>query len=459
MVRCEFRIPNSEFRIIAAVPREWVPIPNSEFLIPNSSFKLRYPLTTMQKLDIAVLERDLLLRGVWEGLGTPECHVTGGYIRDRLLGRESADLDLVLPGNLEYVAGPAHRLAARLDTRPHVLGQDEKQVWRIETPTLKIELWPLGKLSLDADVRRRDFTFNALVWDLPDGPLVDRVDGLADLSNGLLRALSKSNLEEDPVRLVRGPRFLAQLTGFEIDDQTAVWIRALAPRIAKAPKERLGQELTRLLASPGAERGLRMLMDLGLLEPSSPDASRCDRQWLATNIEGVARLSGSQGHPVDGALLEGGDEARLGVLLRAWGTPIDDALAAYAWPRSVRRNAANAAILLEHAIAAADAGPSFRRAFIHEAGGAFPAILGLAAAIEPDHPWRRWWRLWRERGSELVNPELLLSSREIADILELDPGPELGLAIDALTDAQVRGKVRTAGAAQRWLRRKQGGRG
>ncbi len=411
----------------------------------------------MQKVDIAVLERDLLLRGVWEGLGTPECHVTGGYLRDRLLGRESADLDLVLPGSLEYAAGPAHRLAARLDTRPHVLGRGEKQVWRIETAGIKIEIWPLGKLSLAADAQRRDFSFNALVWDLPDGPLDDRVGGLADLSNRRLRALSRANLKDDPVRLVRAPRFLAQLGNFELDGNTAGWIRDLAPRVADAPRERIGQELTKLLASPDADRGLTLMMELGLFEHSAPEAERCDRRWLAANTSSARRLSGSTGHPVDAALHQAGDEARLGLLLRAWGTPIDGALAAYAWPRSVRRNAANAALLLEHTIAAVDAGPSLRRAFVHEAGGAFPAALALAAAVEPDHPWRRWWRLWQDRGAELVDPEILLSSQEIAEILNLEPGPELGLAIDALTDAQVRGKVRTARAAKRWLRHKQGG--
>ncbi len=425
-----------------------------QFLIPG---KIGYSALTMQKIDIAVLERDLLLRGVWEGLGTPECHVTGGYLRDRLLGRDSADLDLVIPGSVEYAAGPAHRLAARLDTRPHLLGQGEKRVWRIKTAGIKIEIWPLGKLSLSADVNRRDFSCNALVWDLPNGPLVDRTGGVPDLSNRQLRALSKANLKEDPVRLVRAPRFLAQLTGFELDGATAGWIQDLAPRLAGAPRERLGQELTKLLASPGAERGLRLMMDLGLFEPSAPDASRCDQRWLAANIESAGRLSGSRKHPVEAALRDAGDEARLGLLLRAWGTPIDGALAAYAWPRSVRRRAANAALLLEHTIATVDAALPLRRALIHEAGTAFPAAFGLAAAVDPDHRWQRWWRLWCERGVELVNPEPLLTSQEIADILDLAPGPELGLAIDALADAQVRGKVRTAGASKRWLRSKQGG--
>jgi hypothetical protein len=101
----------------------------------------------MPRVNTAALENDLLLRGVWEGLGTPECHVTGGYIRDRLLGKESVDLDLVHPGSLDEAGGPARRLAARLDTRAHLLGKGANRVWRIETPEIRIELWPRGELA------------------------------------------------------------------------------------------------------------------------------------------------------------------------------------------------------------------------------------------------------------------------------------------------------------------------
>ena len=148
----------------------------------------------MPPINVSALEDDLLLRGVWDGLGTPPCHATGGYVRDRLLGRETVDLDLVLPGDLEDARGPARRLAARLDTRAHILGRESRRVWRIETPTINIELWPPGDLSYDDDIRRRDFSCNALVWHLPDGPLEDRVGGFEDLSHGVLRAILKKNL-------------------------------------------------------------------------------------------------------------------------------------------------------------------------------------------------------------------------------------------------------------------------
>jgi tRNA nucleotidyltransferase (CCA-adding enzyme) len=407
----------------------------------------------MPRIDTNALEGDLLLRGVWEGLGTPECHLTGGYVRDRLLGRRSVDLDLVLPGTLETAAGPARRLAARLDTRAHVLGRDANRVWRIETPKIKIELWPLGDLSLDQDIQRRDFTCNALVWRLPDGPLDDRVSGVADLGGRVIRALSRENLEDDPVRLVRAPRFLAQLEGFEIEPQSSRWIHELAPACVNAPRERIGQELLKLLGAPTVATGIRALMDLGLFEPAAPVAARCDRQWLEGHLEAASRLSGSAAHPVTAAAREAGIAGHLALLLRGWGRPAVDAVAAYAWPRTARRSAARAAVLLEDVLAVVEAPAPDRRSLIHSAGASFPAALALAAAVEPDRPWARWWRLWRERGPELTNPEPLLSGEEVGVILGVAPGPELGHAIDALSDAQVRGIVRTASGAERWLRR------
>jgi tRNA nucleotidyltransferase (CCA-adding enzyme) len=407
----------------------------------------------MPRIDTTALEGDLLLRGVWEGLGTPECHLTGGYVRDRLLGRESVDLDLVLPGSLETAAGPARRLAARLDTRAHVLGRDANRVWRIETPEIKIELWPLGDLSLDQDIKRRDFTCNALVWRLPNGPLDDRVGGVADLRSRVIRALSKKNLEDDPVRLVRAPRFLAQLEGFDIEPRTSRWVRELAPNCVNAPRERVGQELLKLLGAPAAGAGIRALTELWLLKPAAPIASRCDRHWLESHFEAASRLSGSAPHPVPAAVREAGIAGHLALLLRGWGNPGADAVAAYAWPRAARRSAARAAALLEDTLHAVEATTSDRRSLIHSAGTSFPAALALAAAVEPDRSWARWWRLWRERSEELVHPEPMLTGNEIEALLETEPGPALGRAINALVEAQVRGKVRTAEGAKKWLRK------
>jgi len=415
------------------------------------SHSQEYADPAMPRLKLSALERDLLLRGVWEGLGTPECLVTGGYVRDRLLGRDTVDLDLVLPGTLDDARGPARRLAARLDGGAHVLGRDDKRVWRIETPELKVELWPLGNLDLESDIRRRDFTVNALMWRLPDGPLIDQVGGAADLRAGTLRAIRKKNLQEDPVRLLRAARFLAQFPDLKIEEQTAGWIRSLAPRVLRAPPERLGQEFLKLVTFPNRQRGFEAMLDLGILQRTVRPATGFDGPWIAANLDALSRLRPSA-HPLRAALSEAGDAAALAVLLRAWGSPDPGTVAHYAWPRSVRLHGAIAARALTDALAAVDGPAADRRMLMHRVGAAFPATIALAAAVEPVHNWNRWWRQWRRDGAELVDPVSLLAGEEIAALLGLPRGPAIGRAVAALTEAQVRDEVRTRGGAERWLR-------
>jgi len=411
-----------------------------------------YPYLTMPRIDTTVLENDLLLRGVWEGLGMPECHLTGGYLRDRLLGRKSVDLDLVLPGDLDHVRAPAQMLAARLDTRAHVLGRGSKRVWRIEGPKIQVELWPLADLSLDEDIHRRDFSINALVWRLPNGPFDDRVGGLEDLESGVLRAIKKKNLEEDPVRLVRAARFLAQLPELELEPRTARWIRSLAPRVRRAPPERLGQELLKLVAAANRERGFQALLDLGVLQRTVRPATRFDKAWIITNVGAASRMRPNT-HPLRAALAAAGDAAALALLLRTWSSPHPDAVSHFAWPRQIRHHAAVAARMLDEALVAVEGSAGDRRAFMHRAGTAFPTVLAAAAAVDPNHNWSRWWRLWRTRGPQLVHPEPLLTGEEVGAVLGIYPCPALGRAVDALTEAQLRGKVRTTEGARRWLKR------
>jgi len=442
-------------------------------------------MTTMKPVNPSILRDDPLLRRVWEQLGRPSCCcVTGGYVRDRLLGRVSNDLDLTLDGNADEAGNPARRLAKVLGARAHLLGTPPHQIWRIESHTFKIELWPLGGLSHEEDIRRRDFSCNALSWELPDGPLVDLVGGIEDLERRRLRAISCANLEDDPVRLLRGPRFLAQLPDFGLDDQTRSWIDELAPSLAGAPRERVGQELLTLLRSPAASRGLAECLSLGLLGPVSPAADKADGDWLTANLDAADSLSvdhhagwtpappqaeghcgagvppagrrsgdgGSRRHPLPSAVQHAGDAARLGFLFRAWGIPTGGQLARYAWPRADRENALRAARLLDATHSMVDAPPTDRRELSWRAGRAFPALIALSSALDPEHPgWHRWWRQWQRNSATLENPQPLLTGIEIATVTGIEPGPELGKVVKALLRAQVRGEFRSRSGALAWL--------
>jgi len=318
------------------------------------------------------------------------------------------------------------------------------RIWRIETDGLKIELWPLGGLTREEDILRRDFTCNALSWELPDGPLVDLVGGVDDIGRRTLRAISQTNLEDDPVRLLRGPRFLAQLEAFELDPETRRWIRELAPRLGGAPRERVGHELLALLQGGAPTHGLRETLNMGVFEHAAPIGIDVDVRWLQRHVDAVNALSSRR---------IADNTARLAFLFRAWGSPEVSVLAPYAWPKADRDIALRAARLLDDAAATVDAPPTDRRELAWRAGPAFPSLIRLAAALAPDLPgWARWRRQWRRDPAALTHPRPLLTGDEISAITGIDPGPELGTVADALLRAQVRGEFRSRRGALRWLK-------
>lgn len=391
------------------------------------------------------------LVAVLEAVADHGPYLAGGSVRDALLGRASADLDLSLSGAPEQVAPAAARVGRLLGARPHLLGRPPRAVWRVDGDTVKVELWPLGALSPEADAGRRDLTVNAMLWRPPDGPLVDPTGGLADLRSTTLRATSRAALADDPVRLLRAARFLSALAGFRLDPRTSEWIRELAPTLAGAPRERVGRELLLLVAGPLPERGARALLELGLLEPSAPPGCSPDPGWLRAHIGALERLASPRLHPVPSAVRDAGAAAPVALLLRALGADDEGAAAGYSWDRGLR-GAAFAATRELGAMARAAAGPvADRRELIFRLGGAFPVALSAAAACRrpgsADH-WRRWWRLWRRRGSELVEPRLVLGAEEVRELAGPVSGPELGRLLRAVERAQVRGEIRSAGAAR-----------
>jgi len=412
----------------------------------------------MNPINPSILADDPLLHRVWDQLGRPEaCSVVGGYVRDRLLGRPSNDLDLTIDGDDDAAAGPAHRLGKAFGVRPHLLGTPPHRIWRIETSKFKIELWPLGGLSQDDDILRRDFTCNALSWELPHGPLVDLVGGIEDIEGRRLRAVSRSNLEDDPVRLLRGPRFLAQLIDFELDERTRRWIVDLAPSLEGAPRERVGQELLTLLSAQASARGLKECLDQGLFVPAAPPTCAVDAVWLRAHLDAADHLNchpnagGTQARCRSGDPL---DAARLALLFRAWGLPSERDVAPYSWQKAVRDDGLRAAFMLAEAQTAVKAAAADRREFAWRAGSAFPSLIALAMAIESQNPgWARWLRQWHLNRSAIEDPQPLLTGNEIAKIVGIDPGPELGEVVRGLLRAQVRGEIRSRGGAVRWLER------
>lgn len=198
-----------------------------------------------------------------------EAYLVGGSVRDALLGREARDLDLAIAAD-PAVAG--QELARHLGGTFFPLSEDVGRVVLPEGAAVDLERLRGG---IEEDLRRRDYTVDAMAVPLPEAArgelrVLDPLGGQEDLRRGVIRLVSPAALEEDPIRLLRGPRLATEL-GFELERETAAEIGRRASLLALAAAERQRDELVRVLATDRAGRGLRLLDDLGLLSRLLPE--------------------------------------------------------------------------------------------------------------------------------------------------------------------------------------------
>ncbi len=201
-----------------------------------------------------------LLATVADTVGGP-VWLVGGAVRDAALGRPAvADLDFALPaGSVEA----ARRLADRLEAAFVPLGEPHgmaRVVVRGPAPAV-LDLADFRGPSLDADLRSRDFTIDALAVSVPDllrgpAPVVDPSGGLADLAARRLRACSPRAFVEDPVRVLRLLR-LRHALGFVLEPETERLARAAVPAVRGVAGERVRDELTRMLSLARSAPGVR----------------------------------------------------------------------------------------------------------------------------------------------------------------------------------------------------------
>jgi putative nucleotidyltransferase with HDIG domain len=219
-------------------------------------------------------------------------------VRDRLLGRDSKDADFLVPG--VDIAGLRERLAAHGRTEELVVAgrpvgvrfyPREKGLTRagieLAPPRREVSTGP-GRhdfeivvdpdAPVEVDLARRDFTINAMARRLEDGELVDPHGGERDLRAGILRTVSPASFAEDPLRIVRGLRFVSTLD-LDPDEQTLAQMRDEAAGVALVSGERVGGglaadgmgELSKLLLGAHPAKALRIARDTGVLVALLPE--------------------------------------------------------------------------------------------------------------------------------------------------------------------------------------------
>jgi hypothetical protein len=205
-----------------------------------------------------------LAREVLEG---EEAWVVGGAIRDELLGREVVDLDIACRDPKQA----ARAYAQRAGGAPFPLSE-RHGAWRVALDGGRtVDFTPLRN-GIEDDLATRDFTINAIAVPLEGGEPADPFGGQADLERRVLRAVSRSVFDDDPLRLLRAVRLEDEL-GFRIDDETMLLVQERAPLVDRPAAERIVAELIRLSVD-----GFRRAEELGLLGPLGGSVAGLDRQ-------------------------------------------------------------------------------------------------------------------------------------------------------------------------------------
>ncbi len=215
-----------------------------------------------------------------------EAYVVGGYVRDILLSRPSHDIDFVTVGS---GIGLAKEVAKDLGKSGRLTVYANYGTARIVHRGLELEFVGARKESYTRDSRnpivedgtladdqlRRDFTINAMAICINAdrfGELVDPFDGVGDLKRRIIRTPADPDItfSDDPLRMMRAIRFATQLE-FDIFPETFEAIRRNAPRIEIITKERINDELMKIMRSPHPSIGLRLLEEAGLLRLIFPE--------------------------------------------------------------------------------------------------------------------------------------------------------------------------------------------
>jgi poly(A) polymerase len=142
----------------------------------------------------------------------------------------------------------------------------------------------------EEDAFRRDFTINALFYDIATFSIIDYVGGLDDLRAGIVRSIGDPavRIREDPVRMLRAVALAARLD-FTIDRPVVDGIRALRHEIARSSPPRLLEEYYKILRAGSAEKAFRGLAELGLLEPTAPELQRAAKEPLWRSLAALDR--------------------------------------------------------------------------------------------------------------------------------------------------------------------------
>ncbi|QNI56574.1 tRNA nucleotidyltransferase (CCA-adding enzyme) [Synechococcus sp. BIOS-E4-1] len=398
-------------------------------------------------------DRDKLAEIIWQRLKPNSWPVrptelpkgsvlVGGAVRDALLDRlsDTPDLDLVVPDN---ALKSTRQLAQKLGGACVVL-DEQRDMARLVLGGWTIDLARQEGETLDDDLNRRDYRLNAIALSFDGSPrLLDPTGGLEDLQEARIVAVREANLREDPLRLLRGLRLIAELN-MHLDDPTLEMLKRNRALLARAAPERIQAELVRLVAAPAADRAMATIQELGLLEPwTKQDAAAGNERPVrgAQTSELLTDMERRQALPL----------ARLTQLLP------DVGLKELRFSRRELQRCERLRYWIKRSTSS-EGRPCPEELTEQER-------LRLHMDLEQDLPaliltWpaglqQQWLERWRDLQDSLFHPRPPLNGTSLQEALKISPGPTLGALLRHLSLERAYGRVSTReqalNAARSWL--------
>jgi poly(A) polymerase len=196
--------------------------------------------------------------------------LVGGYLRDLLYGTERKDYDFALPKNASSFI---KIIEEALCLHFFKVGKEETNTvtYRIIQEGLSVDIAFLQGETIEEDLKRRDFTINAMAFSLLDETFHSVEGSLEDIGKKLIRTVSRNSIDQDPLRMLRAVRYLCTLEGFIMDEDLTTEISSKKEQIRKIPGERIKTELDQILLSSRAFVGMKFLYEANLLITLFPE--------------------------------------------------------------------------------------------------------------------------------------------------------------------------------------------
>jgi tRNA nucleotidyltransferase (CCA-adding enzyme) len=324
--------------------------------------------------------------------------LVGGAVRDGLLDRlqEQPDLDLVVPSDAIALT---QALAQELQGTCVVLDA-ERSIARLVIGGWTVDIARQDGDRIEDDLWRRDYRLNAIAVSLqPWGELWDPTGGLSDLQQGYLTAVSEANLTDDPLRLLRGLRLMAEIP-LTISSQTMGWIERHAARLPEAAPERILAELQRLVRGDHADVAIAALTSLPLLHPWAAGG----QPPTPSDIEGLSTEEAAAAVPL----------ARLTALVS------DEGLSQLRASRALRQRCKRLRSWQQRIGQAPESLPEKRSTAIARGTGRGSPRPGPANAHARE---KIWLRRWRDAEDPLFTPEARSTATACSRPWRSNPGP------------------------------------